>query len=362
MNQENLDEYFDYEVTLNRMLDRIPDTLDKREGSIIYDALAPAAAEIAQMYIVLKNNINLVFADTAVEEYLERLSSQVGLTRKEATKAIKQGNFYNENDDLMDIEINSRFTCNDSYWCATEKISTGVYKLECEAAGAQGNNITGTLIPVDYIQGLGRATLTELLIPGEDQESDDDLRERYFEQIGEKSFGGNVIDYKNKTKSIDGVGAVKVTPIWNGGGTVKLTILDSNYDKASDVLIKEVQQEICPDFSDEGLGLAPIGHIVTVDTAEEVKIKVQTEVTIDETVTEGSVQENIRLAIEKYLLEQRTAWEDSDTIIIRRAQVEAIILNIEGVIDVSNTLLNNQSGNIELTKYQIPVLGEVVIV
>ena len=362
MIQEDLDEYFDYDVTLNRMLDKIPDTLDKREGSIIYDALAPAAAEIAQMYIVLKNNIDLVFADTAVEGYLDRLSGQVGLTRKEATKAIKQGNFYDENDKLMDIELNSRFTCNDSYWCATEKISTGVYRLECEEAGAQGNNVNGTLIPVDYIQGLGRATLTELLIPGEDQESDDELRERYFEQIGEKSFGGNVIDYKNKTKSIDGVGAVKVTPIWNGGGTVKLTILDSNYDKASDVLIEEVQNKICPDFSNEGLGLAPIGHIVTVDTVEEVEINIQSQVTIDDTTTSEKVKENIGAAIEKYLLGQRETWEDTDTIVIRKAQVEAIILNTEGVIDVSNTILNNQSGNIELSKYQVPVLGEVVIV
>ena len=32
---ENLDEYYEYETILNRMLDKIPDTLDKREGSII---------------------------------------------------------------------------------------------------------------------------------------------------------------------------------------------------------------------------------------------------------------------------------------------------------------------------------------
>ena len=96
MSQEELDEYFEYETLLNRMLDKIPDTEDKREGSIIYDALAPAAAEMAQMYLVLKNNIDLVFVDTAVEEYLDKLSKQVGLTRKEATTCSKQGNFYNE--------------------------------------------------------------------------------------------------------------------------------------------------------------------------------------------------------------------------------------------------------------------------
>lgn len=37
-----------YEDILQRMLDRVPDSMDKREGSIIYDALAPAAVEYIQ--------------------------------------------------------------------------------------------------------------------------------------------------------------------------------------------------------------------------------------------------------------------------------------------------------------------------
>ena len=36
-----------FEAILERMLNRIPDSLDKREGSVIYDAIAPAALEIA---------------------------------------------------------------------------------------------------------------------------------------------------------------------------------------------------------------------------------------------------------------------------------------------------------------------------
>ena len=35
---ENLDEYFDYDTILQRMLDTVPTQIDKREGSIIYDA------------------------------------------------------------------------------------------------------------------------------------------------------------------------------------------------------------------------------------------------------------------------------------------------------------------------------------
>ena len=46
-------EEYTFEVILNAMLARVPDTIDKRQGSIIYNALAPAAVELQNMYINL---------------------------------------------------------------------------------------------------------------------------------------------------------------------------------------------------------------------------------------------------------------------------------------------------------------------
>ena len=358
---ENLDEYFDYDTILQRMLDTVPTQIDKREGSIIYDALGPAAAELAQMYILLKNNIDLVFADTAVEEYLDRLANQVGLTRNEATYAIKKGIFYDGNDKLMDIDVGERFTIEDIVYKATERIEKGIYKMECETAGAIGNNYVGNLIPVNYIENLAKAELTDILIPGEDEESDDSLRSRYYETTSEQGFGGNIIDYQNKTKEIAGVGGVKVTPIWNGPGTVKLTILDSNFDKASQVLIDKVQKEICPDFTDEGLGIAPIGHVVTVDTVKEIEISIISTVTISETTTIENVKKQIKQLINDYFLQLKQNWENTETIIIRKSQIDTIILNADGVIDVANTVINNKASNIELQKFEIPTLKEVTL-
>lgn len=40
-----------FESILSAMLQRVPDTVDKREGSVIYDALSPAAAELAKAYV-----------------------------------------------------------------------------------------------------------------------------------------------------------------------------------------------------------------------------------------------------------------------------------------------------------------------
>ena len=359
---EDLDEYFDYETILQRMLDRVPIQIDKREGSIIYNAIAPAAAELAQMYILLKNNIDLVFVDTAVDEYLDKLANQVGLTRNEATYAIKKGTFYDENNSLFNINIGERFTIEDLVYKAIEKIETGIYKMECETVGTIGNNCVGTLIPVNYIENLAKAELTDILIPGEDQEDDDSLRARYYETTSEQGFGGNIIDYQNRTKEIAGVGAVKVTPIWNGPGTVKLTILDSNYNKASNVLIEKVQNEICPNLSDEGLGVAPIGHIVTVDTVSEVDISIISNITISETVSMENVKTQVTELINNYFLQLKQEWESSNTIIIRKSQIDTIILNADVVIDVSNTAINNKSSNIELQKFEIPKLKEVTLV
>lgn len=51
---------------------------------------------------------------------------------------------------------------------------------------------------------------------------------------------------------------MKVIPVFNGGGTVKLIITDSNYSIASNTLVEKVQNDICPGMSNGGMGLAPI--------------------------------------------------------------------------------------------------------
>ena len=42
-----------YDEILNRMLGRVPDNIDKREGSFMWYSQAPAAAELQQEYIAL---------------------------------------------------------------------------------------------------------------------------------------------------------------------------------------------------------------------------------------------------------------------------------------------------------------------
>lgn len=359
-----------FEDIMNRALERVSDDTDKREGSVIYDALSPIAAELAQAYIVIDGIIDLVFPDTSVDEFLDRLVEQMGLSRNPATKAIRKGIFYDEDQNKMSIDIGTKFSIDELEYIVIEEIKDyngktvlGEYKLECSTAGTIGNQPLGILLPLEYnIKNLGIAQLTDILIPGEDEEDDESLRKRYYEQANEKSFAGNIADYRKRTKEIEGVGAVKVIPVWNGGGTVKLIILNSEYNKASSVLIEKVQQEICPNKEPFGLGIAPIGHIVTVTTTEEFTINVSTKIQYTEGASIATVKPVIEEKLKEYFFNLRAKWEEAESTVVRTSQIESIILNIEGVLDISQTTMNGSALNIQLDKEKIPILGEVNII
>lgn len=345
-----------YEDILQRMLDRIPDSMDKREGSIIYDALAPAAVELQLMYIEFDIILTETFADTASREYLIRRAAERGVVPEPATHAILKGEF---TPTTLNIPIGSRFSCEKLNYTVVEKIADGQYKLECEEIGETGNSQFGQMIPVNYIEGLETCYLTELLIPGEDEEETESIRTRYFDTFDTKPFGGNKKDYIQKTNSIPGVGSTKVTPIWNGGGTVLLTILDSNFNAASEALIETVQQEIDPTQDGQGLGIAPIDHIVTVNTAQEVPVNVSTSLSFDEGYSFASLKTTITDVISAYLKEVRTDWANYSQSIVRISQIETRLLSITGVVDIANTKINGVASNLTLGTYEIPVIGGV---
>lgn len=245
---------YTYEYILNEMLSRISDTLDKREGSVIYNALAPAAMAINEQYKKLSTLVSLIWPDTATGEYLAKFVNQFGIERNKATYAIKKGTFYDNENQLIDIEIGKRFSINGIIYAVYEKISDGIFQMQCETSGIIGNSQYGNLLPIDYVQNLSVAELSDILVPGDEEETDEELRSRFYSSVNSVAFGGNIADYKEKVKLIDGVGAVKVIPTWNGGGTVKLIVLDSSLNVPSETLLQNIQNAV----GEDGDGIAPI--------------------------------------------------------------------------------------------------------
>ena len=343
-----------FEEILKRALSRVPNDMDKREGSPIYLALAPACFELAEAYMQIEAIRDMTFADTSKGEDLTRRCAERGIYRKNATHALRKGIFNTS------VPIGARFRIEETTYSVVRKIDSTSYELQCEQYGRIGNDYVGTLLPIEYIKNLVSAQLTDVLVPGEEVEDDELLRKRYFDSLESEAYGGNTDDYKQKTKSIDGVGAVKVYPVWNGPGTVKLIILDTTYSRPSVQLINNVQNIMDPiEAQGEGYGIAPIGHNVTVEGASETIINIACNITLQDGYLWEDIQDKVREVIEGYFDELNRTWENTDCIVVRVSYIDTRILNIDGVLDIQRTSINGSFQNVVLPTDNIAILGRV---
>ena len=345
-----------YDSILNSMLNRASDELDKREGSIIYDALAPAAAELAQMYIDLDVVLQETFGDTSSREYLILRAMERGITPRLATYAVGKGMFN------YAVPIGSRFSIDSYNYKVTELISDldHSYRMTCETAGAEPNYYIGTMTPIEYIQGLTTAQLTEIIILGENAEETEGLRKRYFNSFNNQAFGGNREDYIQKVTAIQGVGGCKVYRAWNGGGTVKLVIINSDYGVPSADLVTEVQTVIDPTVnSGDGLGIAPLDHVVTVVGASEQTINITTTITYASGWSFAEAETYINDVLEDYFLELNKTWQGVNNVIVRISQIESRLLDLEGIVDIYDTSINGSTSNYTVDTNSIAVRGSV---
>lgn len=360
----------DFQTILNRLLANVDDSLDKRQGSIIYDALAPAAAELAQCYIALDVYTDQTYLLTTTGENLDNRVADYGISRNEATYAKRIIEIYNTNNDLMNVDIGTRFSVPNDYggynYTITEQQSIGNYIATCETAGTVGNEYIGELLPLTYINNLGKAVLNEVYIPGEDEETDEQLRERTLEKINQEAFAGNKAAYKRFTEDIEGVEIAKIFPVWNGGGSVKVSIIASNYQIPSSEFISQIQEIIDPiQNQGEGIGIAPIGHTVTVEAPTKLDIDIEATLSLQLGYEIEQVKSLVEEQIQNYIREIQDSWSDEDTLVIFHSKIIAAILTIPQVKNVSSLTINDVNGDftIELsgTNVKFPMLNEVIL-
>lgn len=348
-------EHISQEQLLDDALEMVKSNVDKREGSIIWDALSPHTIQLYELYLSMEGMLQEMFGDTASREFLIRLCKDRGISPYSAEKAILKGTFN------LDVPIGSRFSLDIHNYAVTEKISFGVFKLECETPGMIGNNYFGPLIPIEYIDGLTNAELTELLIPGEDEEDTESLRKRYLDSFEALAYGGNRKDYLDKVHELQGIGGVKAYRIREGIYNVKLVVLDATYNVPSSTLLESLQTAIDPVTNQgEGLGIAPIGHTVLVEGVSNTVININfPNITFDEGFEWADVEIDVQQMVDDYLLELKKTWENSSPLVLRIVHLESRMLEINGIIDVQNTTINGTASNFTLDNDSIPKRGEV---
>lgn len=341
------------EVIQARLLSNISDEYDKTEGSFFYDAEMPLSIELENAYDEQESILDKGFVDTATGEYLDKKVAEQGIYRKQATHATTTVTITGSVGANI-IEGDKVASDNATYEFMESKTieDTGqtTVNVQCTQLGTMGNVPVGAIkyFPVT-LSGLVSVTNNVAVTNGYDGESDEELRQRYYTKVQTPSTSGNKYHYLNWAKEITGVGDAKVFSLWNGNGTVKVVIINSNKCSADSTLINEVFTHIENN--------RPIGATVTVISAIEKTINVSVSLVID---TNNYTIEGVTTAIENALTDYFKSIAFVETY-VSYAKIGNIIFDIKGVLDYSNLTVNNGTANITISDEEIPVLGGVTV-
>ena len=357
---------YTFENLMKRALSYVSKDFDKRQGSVIYDALAPFCAELAQVYIALDTFLNETFADTASRKYLIMRAAERGLSPKEAAYAVVLAEMTGD----FILPERTRFNCDElNYYYTGEQDKNGKYKLKCENSGTAGNLTYGTLIPIDNVKGLETAEIVGIEVSARDEETTEDFRKRYFDSFESQAFGGNRKDYEEKLTALNdneeiysngGIGGIKLYRTPDGGGTVDVFFTNNNSEKPSDNLVNLVQTAVDPIVNHgDGAGFAPIGHSVTVRGVSEEVVNFDIKVVLEPEYTVDDIKISVVNVLEDYLKELRKEWSDNENIVVYKFVSGSEVLKVGGIKNVESILLNNSGADIILDKNSIPVRGNV---
>lgn len=344
------------------MLDNIDARYQKTTGFPAYDftrAFALAVLSLDNDISIAESKLDLDnLTGTELDDYIRQ---HRGIFRKYATYATAT---------LRIVTGAGEITAGDLFSTASGvqfyAISDGTYAqgdtfpVRAYVGGTSGNvgPNTITYMPVT-IAGIAEVTNDEAASGGFDAESDEEFRERYYDDLQNPNNGSNQQAYIAWAMSVAGVGKVRIFPQAFGQNTVEVCIVDPNAEPATEDVIGQVQELIDPKKNGDGSGEAPIGAVCTVTTATELAVNVSATMVVEDSTSVEAVKPAVEEAITKYLRE--IAFEKGTTY-VSFTQVASRINGVEGVIDHSDLLLNGVGNNVALGERQTPVLGEVTLV
>lgn len=385
-----------------RMLNVLPNDVDKSENSIFWDVTRPPSTEKAEfVQFELNETIKLIFPQWAYGVWLDYHAQLRGVERKRANQSsgtllvtgvegteIPAGFQFATPANVSTVSSSVLFRATEATTLSGEKDAQNLVSvsIEIEAAsgGTLGNVAADTVkLMVTPLSGISYISNPEAITGGTEEETDSDLRERVLEAIRYGvSYTGCNADYIRWAKEVPAVGYVIVDPEWNDpslpesfhyvdhygttrcAGSVRLIIVDENGQPANEQILEEVYLHIMGDGITDVARLAPIGAHLTVVAPEDLVVDISAKVVLEE-------EEELETVLARFVVNLSAHWlavamdaqtAELGTSSVRWAQVGAVLAKTTGVHDYTDLTINGGEENILVTQAQYPTTGKVDVV
>ncbi|NLY20137.1 MAG: baseplate J/gp47 family protein [Tissierellia bacterium] len=356
MRYSNLD--ISYESILKRMKEELSNPPNRIEGSFAMDNIQSVGKELENAYGYINWLSEMHFLDTAEGIFLDSKAGEYGIERKLGQKST--GFVWIYGSVGKELPSGTRFTSDSgleftlSNKAVIEEDGRVTGAIIASETGSNYNLPEGALLyPDKTLGGVDKVIVKNNLLNGYEIENDELLRERTYFKIRYPATSGNKYHYMQWAMGITGVGRVKVYPLWQGPGTVKISLIDSNYEKASTDLLETVKNAIDP-LGATGDALAPIGATLTVVTADEVFFNVLIDFNSEDDYSKDEVLMDVEKNINAYFRD--ASYRET---LISYAKIIDLIWNTDGVEKVIDVTVNTKKDNVFLQDEEIPVLSSI---
>ena len=336
-----------YETIKQRILDNTNISIDKREGSFISNMISPISQELAKAYINMSDILSLGFIEDSFDTFLDKRVSEFGVYRKQGAKAI--GEVKVEGQDGCIIENGTIIKANDLYFTVLNDIelpSNNILYVEANEVGYKYNLLANTEFELVEKNNKVTKLINEIdFINGIDIETDEDLRKRFVKVVNNPSTSGNKNHYEEWALEVNGVGRAVIYPLWDGNGTVKVMIIGNDNKPVTEEIV-----EACRLHIEENM---PIGCQLTVITPSLLSVTIKADIGLKE----GYDLEDIKLEFEASLNE----YLKDVTNELTYSKVYGLLVNLAGIGDISNFLINDNNINIAISEDKVINISEIIL-